>query len=381
VPSTGLEQIISGGSLKRLLITAALILCWTVPAQASGIKISHVFSDPMAFIPTRGQATTISFRLSVAAKVSVMIYDARDVLVRTLLKQENQKAGDHRVRWDGKDNAGRPVPPNYYIYTIKAVTDAGDEVIHDLTDITGGRLLEIKGAEYDRTTRKLSYVLPEDALVNIRVGLPKGGPLLTTVVDWVPRRGGLNQETWNGWDASGSVNIADMKNVQIGVFAYSLPRNTIIVLEQNAGNRPKFIGDILWRNTKRAQKRQHRKEMYNHWQHLRDKCHDPAIKLSLPQELPINAAELPVISGPVPIRMTVAEEDVNFLLDQRFEVVFYVDFIFMYEEELGYTPFSWVWNPAGTNEGVHYITVMLRGYEGHFGTATKKVFVKASTNK
>jgi hypothetical protein len=58
-----------------------------------------------------------------------------------------------------------------------------------------------------------------------------------------------------------------------------------------------------------------------------------------------------------------------------------VDFVFMYEEELGYTPFSWVWNPAGVNEGVHYITVMLRGYEGHFGTVTNKVFVKAGAKK
>jgi len=66
------------------------------------------------------------------------------------------------------------------------------------------------------------------------------------------------------------------------------------------------------------------------------------------------------------------------MLDQRFEVVYYVDFIFVREEELGYTPFTWVWNPVGVNKGVHYLTVMLRGYEGHFGTATQKVFVKVS---
>jgi hypothetical protein len=74
--------------------------------------------------------------------------------------------------------------------------------------------------------------------------------------------------------------------------------------------------------------------------------------------------------------MSVAEEDQTFMYDQRFEVVYYVDFIFVYEEELGYTPFNWQWDPKGVNEGVHYITAMLRGYEGHFGTTTMKVFVE-----
>ena len=378
MPCAGLEQVNEGGSLKHLLIATVLIACWTVPAPAAKIRISHVRSYPATFDPATGQGTHISFRLSAPARVSVRIYDARNMLVRNLLKQEHRKAGDHNVRWDGKDNAGSAVPPNYYVYTIQAATGQGNEVIHDLTDITGGTLLNIKAAEYDAAARKISYVLPDHALVNIRVGLPQGGPLLTTVIDWVPRRGGLNQEIWNGWDVSGSVNIAGMKNVQIGVSAYALPRNSFIVFDENAGQRPKYIQDITRENTKRTKKSKNRKEMYNHWQHSRDKCYDPAIKLSLPQELSRNAAGLPVISGSVPIRMEIVEKDRKYMLDQRFEVVYYVDFIFVREEELGYTPFTWVWNPVGVNKGVHYLTVMLRGYEGHFGTATQKVFVKVS---
>jgi hypothetical protein len=116
--------------------------------------------------------------------------------------------------------------------------------------------------------------------------------------------------------------------------------------------------------------------MYNHWRHPRDGCYDPTIRLYLPADILEDDSGLPVINGPVPIRMELAEADTQYMVDQRFEVVYYIDFIFVYEEELGYAPFSWVWNPSGVNEGIHYLTVMLRGYEGHFGTATLKVLVK-----
>ena len=357
-----------------LMIAIAFCVCPST-GQAEKLRITNVFCDPVVFEPGRGQTVKLTYRLSAPVKVSVKIYDPRNLLIRDLIQDIHQNAGDHSVLWDGKDNAGSPVPPNYYVYTIMANTAGGDAVLHDLTDLTGGKLLYAKKVGYDPATEKVSYVLPKHSLVNVRIGLPKGGPLLTTLIDWVPRKGGFNQEPWDGWDRSHSVNVAKNKHLQVGVSAYSLPLNSIIVTGQNTRKRPEFIQDISWGEEKRKEKGKKRKEIYNHWQHPRDKCYDPDISLSLPPDLLRNANNLPVITGPVPIRMEVAEKDRKFMLDQRFEVVYYVDFVFVYEEELGYTPFSWIWNPAGVNEGVHYITVMLRGYEGHFGTVTKKVLV------
>jgi flagellar hook assembly protein FlgD len=39
--------------------------------------------------------------------------------VRTLV-DEPQKAGTHRVSWDGRDNAGRQVASGVYLYRLEA---------------------------------------------------------------------------------------------------------------------------------------------------------------------------------------------------------------------------------------------------------------------
>jgi hypothetical protein len=37
---------------------------------------------------------------------------------------------------------------------------------------------------------------------------------------------------------------------------------------------------------------------------------------------------------------------------------------------------TWNFDPAALNEGEHFLSVDLRGYEGNFGMATLKVFVQ-----
>ena len=124
-----------------------------------------------------------------------------------------------------------------------------------------------------------------------------------------------------------------------------------------------------------------RRVMMNHWQHPRNKCYDPEIILLLPKDQKYSSDSLPIISGPVKLSLNVNDSDRQFLLDQRFETVLYVDFLFAHEEEMGYLPYYWTWDPHGVNDGVHYITVMFRGYEGHFGTTTIKVLVRKQHNE
>ena len=70
-------------------------------------------------------------------------------------------------------------------------------------------------------------------------------------------------------------------------------------------------------------------------------------------------------------------EDRTRILAERFETVFYLDGRYEFENEVGFLPATWVWDPEGANEGVHYLTGNLLGYEGHFGIATVKVYVSA----
>ena len=61
------------------------------------------------------------------------------------------------------------------------------------------------------------------------------------------------------------------------------------------------------------------------------------------------------------------------LHEERFEAVIYVDGSFVFEEEQGYLPFTWMLQPEMVTPGEHVITFMIRGYEGHFGTTSIRV--------
>ncbi|MCB0312156.1 MAG: hypothetical protein KDH84_02660, partial [Calditrichaeota bacterium] len=52
--------------------------------------------------------TVVSYRLSVVSDVKLMIYNVLGELVRNL-RQRRETPGLHTVRWDGRDDAGRPV--------------------------------------------------------------------------------------------------------------------------------------------------------------------------------------------------------------------------------------------------------------------------------
>ncbi len=363
--------------LSRLSMVIISMLLFSVSAAVGApLQISQVSHDPVVLDQSSEGKVLILYQLSADAVTEIDFYDSRDQLIRTISSDKYQHAGNHQARWDGRDETGKLVPPNYYTYVIRAEGKDGEDIVYDLTDLTGGQPLTVPHTSYDSGQNQIEYILPAPALVNIRIGLPNGGPLLGTLVDWVARPGGHNSESWDGWDTGKVINISEMKNYQIGVSAYALPNNSIIVMGEERLNRPVFIENSDSNDTIRQREKRRRKQMYNHWQHPRDKCYDPVIQLSMPQSSDKQIDGLPVIDKPKVITMDIREKDQAFTYDQRFEVVYYLDFVFVYEEELGYAPFNWRWDPHGVNEGVHYITAMLRGYEGHFGTTTLKVFVK-----
>jgi len=60
----------------------------------------------------------IAYRLAKAGKVSVAVYDANGVLVRELLRATPQKAGSHKLIWDGLDRDGKGVPAGKYSWKL-----------------------------------------------------------------------------------------------------------------------------------------------------------------------------------------------------------------------------------------------------------------------
>ncbi|MCK6563062.1 T9SS type A sorting domain-containing protein, partial [bacterium] len=63
--------------------------------------------------------TVIEYQLPLPGKVSLKIFNLLGREVRTLVDYE-MPAGYHRVKWDGRDAAGRKLDSGVYLYKIRA---------------------------------------------------------------------------------------------------------------------------------------------------------------------------------------------------------------------------------------------------------------------
>lgn len=71
--------------------------------------------------PMRGAGSNIRYALALAGPASLVVYDVAGRKVRTLLNGWST-AGVHSARWDGRDDAGRPVNAGVYLYRLRAGT-------------------------------------------------------------------------------------------------------------------------------------------------------------------------------------------------------------------------------------------------------------------
>ncbi len=314
----------------------------------------------------------IRYRLSEQAKVTLNIYDGRDLLVKKISSKNYLEKGDHSFLWDGRDQKKRIVPPEAYRYTLVAKNKKGQTTEHDLSDLTGGKNIIAQHVKWDPQTKKIGYQLVKAGRVNIRIGLANDGPLLNSLLNWVPRSAGFHQEAWDGKDTSGVLDLTHHPKMQLGVQAFSLSDNTIIVGPERT--KVSLLSDYPWKENRRVVKKTPKRKMYAHNQQPIDTRRDFSVSLQLPKYLRKKKG-LPLVTKTIPIQLKVDAKDRQRLLSQRFEPVFFVDGQYVFENEVGFFPMTWRWDPRGINKGIHYLTVNVRGYEGNFGTATTKVYV------
>lgn len=353
----------------RMAVLGLLLYAAGIPA----LEISGVRHDRDHFDPASQESVTIRYTLTDPATVTLNIFDGRDLLIRSLESGVPLKSGEHTWQWDGRDQADRIVPPGAYHYTLQA-SGSGETVEYDLTDLTGGDDLAARDVEWMPDEDTLHYILPGNARVNIRIGLKDGGPLLRTLVNWVPRRRGEQTEVWDGMDESDVLDLANHPKLLIAVQAFSLSDNTLLVGPETNENR--LINDMPWGETRREPKRHPRKRMYAHAQQPLESRGDFSIALMLPDDLARTEEGAAEVAGIVPVRLDIDQKDRLRALTRRFETVFYLDGVFIFENEAGFLPMTWNWDATAVNPGTHYLTANLRGYEGNFGIATLKVDVK-----
>jgi flagellar hook assembly protein FlgD/PKD repeat protein len=103
---------------------------YTAPAVPVTVAYPEQISNPSPdryFYPNgSGEETaSVSYGLSTAAKVTVVLRNSKNEVVRTILKEAEQGPGYASFEWDGTDSSAKPVPNGVYSYTVTAAGNYG----------------------------------------------------------------------------------------------------------------------------------------------------------------------------------------------------------------------------------------------------------------
>jgi len=335
------------------------------------LTISNISLDRKTFYPDKDAGVKISYQISKDASVTVKIYDNRDILVKSL--KNKVKTGLNVSEWDGRNEKGEQLT-GVYIYTIEAESADGEKKKYDPADETGGILLTVRKPVLDTEKGEISYVMPKAGMVRIRAGI-KEGALLKTLIDWEPREGGSNVEKWDGKDKSGLIDLFKIPEREVFIFAYSLPDNCIIL--KSDSNLQKGNESAPSLAEYRLKAKIDSKTKYKHALHDKSVCHEPEFKVEFPKAVSEMPDGTPVVNGnePVPVKVTISEKDRLHVESARFEVMFFADTVFIFEDEEGFTPFTYMWDTKGLPEGEHVFTVNIMSYDDHCGVESKKVII------
>jgi hypothetical protein len=342
------------------------------------VQISDVKVDRNLFNPTRGEIVAVSYRISKPAKVIIKIFDPEMFLVRDLMSEYKGGPEPDQVTWDGRDSEGRIVPDETYFFTIEATDYQGKHTFYDPTTISGGEIFSPQ-LTFDKQENRLFYQLPKDARVRIRAGIPSGGPLLKNITHWVPRLSGNHEEVWEGKDESGTIDIIQQEKYVISAEAVSLPENSIIASGNKEYDYFKYKNDITPERPKKVerplfQSKRNPLEGPSNWPLSIGP--EPRFHIDLPGLVRKTEDGLPVVKGKTPIRIYLDQTIKRYVTEQRYEILFFVDYKFVTEREEGYSPFNLFWDTAEVSNGEHVITVNVVTLTGQVSSASMKVMVQ-----
>ena len=338
-------------------------------AVAPPLDIRQVAVEPKTVGVSHGERTSIRYQLTRPAMVVIDLVDENGCVVRQL-NEGPQAAGSQAASWDGRMTDGRSAAAGVYRYMIHAQDDHGGQaVLYDPSTEAGGEELEPRDFTYDRQTGLLAWVMPKAGFARLRIGV-EGFPHLLTVLDWTPLEGGRHELTWNGQDGSGLINLKEHPNLSMKLVAFAMPPNTIIVRgdpssSASAAQQAPRYSPIIARET-----------VSFHAKHLRSRCHEVSLQIDFPSVTRKDADGRPILSGIVPVRVTVDPRDATWMINERFEIAFFEDLTIIFETEDGSTPMTAHWDTTHLSPGPHLLTVNLLSYEDHDGVATRPVVIE-----
>lgn len=343
--------------------------------QAAIVELVSV--TPIEFQPSAGQKAKIQYTLSKQGTVTLDLYSPDGDRVRTLSSKRFSAAGTHDIEWDGRDDKGQIVPDEAYQPVLTC--DCGEPAlaIADSRATTGGVVIE-KIRPQLSSDGTISFELPQPARALVRVGI-KGGAMMRAVDTWSPRAAGRTRMTWDGFDQSGVVHLLGYPALTVLVTAFTLPDHSVLTSGNDKTTYAAYrqargwgvpLVDASSPRLERDGKRLSRQAALP-----RSLLQDPRVSIRIVEQVQQGPGGAFKVTGPVTFRVDMPADDKWLVQQSLYEVGFFLDHQFVSEEETGYTPISWRWDPAGIAPGEHIMTVNISGFWGQVGVASVRLLL------
>mgnify|MGYP000589720468 CR=1 FL=1 len=338
--------------------------------SAATARLANVKVAPSVIRPIENQTAVISYLAVQEGQTEIVFYSSDFAPVRSIVRNRDPK-GLAQVIWDGKDNLGNILPDGPYFFTIRTRYTTGATAEYDPTLFSGGEKLPVSiyPTDYDPKSGRITYALPQPARIRIRAGL-HDGPMYSTILDWKSRPAGVHQVDWDGWSDDRMVRIAGNPGLVITVEAYSLPENSIIL--EDTGVDPALVSQSSGETGAAVYTPQN---VRNYFMVRSRTDESPDFSLLIDGIRP-GPDDLVPVSGEVMLKVEADEETKQALIQNRFELVVFLDDQRVDEVEYGYIPLTYVLDAGPLDTGEHLVTVSLVTLTGQHTSRSARIVIR-----
>jgi len=309
--------------------------------------------EPKVFDPNASEKAVFRFKLPEARAARVWLVDPIGRTVATVGAAGPDELGFFSAAWDGRDSDGRSVPSDAYCYLPASADYApSPQGLLQLWQSAGERL-ECKDITYDPKSGEIRYLLPQAGRARVRVGI-SDGPVLRSLLDYAPLPAGRHTVAWDGKDSSG--NEWSRSAVAVHVWAFSLPQNCVIVQGATAPAYPAYRQFFVAPAAAKPDL---------HATHTRQGCHEPAFAVSFPGAATGNDGLGVPKTGRLLVHVQLDPRDHRALVENLFEIVFYIDGVFFFEDSNAADPFTCTLDLTRIGKGRHILSVQVMDFEDH----------------
>jgi hypothetical protein len=363
------------------LMVAVLVTSCTHTTKGPGFIPTHTPCDIITgisggplFNPTADESVPISYHLMQPASISIDVYGTEGVLIRRLLVRNQQEAGPHQVRWNGRSDGGEVVPDDAYFFTIEARTPSGSGCIYDPTQASGGKPVPVEDLHLDIDRRQVCFSLPTPSRVRLRLMI-KQKALIATLLDWSHLSSGDHCLPLEGTFVEYSLDHSHDLSPSVVAQAFSLYENSLLTTGNERTSR------LTWRLTVDPARTfklirfrgRDTNTLSPHFLHSWKACRDPGLHARFSQDVEPDSLGIIHLSGTMSLIVSSWPQDSRiFTNGHRCEV--FLDGELVWEDQREHPLYTWMWATDNVPPGLHLLTINVPAIGDH--CATHSFFVR-----